>query len=80
MSYASVEQNGIQFVTHTLRPYIVKIEDSYSRLLPGVAFLSFNVNGLLRGDTASRYAAFSTGLQAGFFSVNDVRRIEDFRR
>jgi hypothetical protein len=78
MSYASVEQNGIQFVTHTLRPYIVKIEDSYSRLLPGVAFLSFNVNGLLRGDTASRYAAYSTGLQAGFFSVNDVRRIEDF--
>lgn len=77
MSYASVEQNGIQFVTHTLRPYIVKIEDSYSRLLPGVAFLSFNVNGLLRGDTASRYAAFSTGLQAGFFSVNDVRRYED---
>ena len=70
MSYASVEQNGIHFVQHTLRPYISKIEDSR-------AFLKFNVDGLLRGDQASRYAAFSTGLQSGFLSINDIHRIED---
>lgn len=78
MSYASVEQNAIQFVTHCLRPHIVKIEDAYSqKLLPGRAFLSFNVNGLLRGSTLDRFTAYSQGLTAGFFSVNDVRRFED---
>ena len=77
MSYASVEQNGIQYVTHTLRPYIEKIEEGYSRLLAGRAFMKFNVDGLLRGDQASRYAAFSTGLQSGFLSINDIHRLED---
>jgi hypothetical protein len=77
MSYASVEQNGIQYVTHTLRPYIEKIEEGYSRLLEGRAFMKFNVDGLLRGDQASRYSAFSTGIQSGFLSINDIHRLED---
>ena len=76
-SYASVEQNAIQFVTHTLRPYIEKLEWAYSRLLPVEAFLKFSVEGLLRGDFNSRISAYSTGLQSGFMSVNDVRRLED---
>jgi HK97 family phage portal protein len=76
-SYDSVEQNAIQFVTHTLRPYIEKMEWSYSRLLPNEAFLKFNVDGLLRGDFNSRISAYSVGLQSGFMSVNDVRRLED---
>jgi HK97 family phage portal protein len=76
-SYASVEQNAIQFVTHTLRPFIEKIEWSYSRLLPEQAFLKFNVDGLLRGDFNSRITAYATGMQSGFMSINDVRRIED---
>jgi len=76
-SYASVEQNAIQFVTHTLRPYIEKLEWAYSRLLPVEAFLAFNTNGLLRGDFNSRISAYATGLQSGFMSVNDVRRLED---
>jgi HK97 family phage portal protein len=76
-SYASVEQNAIQFVVHTLRPYIEKLEWAYSRLLPVEAFLKFNVDGLLRGDFNSRITAYSTGLQSGFMSVNDVRRLED---
>ena len=77
MSYASVEQNGIQFVQHTLRPYIVKIEDAYSTLLPGVAFLKFNVDALQRGDQESRYAAHASSLVNGWASINDIRRIED---
>jgi HK97 family phage portal protein len=77
MSYASVEMNGIHFVQHTLRPYITKIEDGYQKLLTNNAFIKFNVDGLLRGDQQSRYQAFSTGIQAGFLSINDIHRIED---
>jgi HK97 family phage portal protein len=77
MSYASVEANGIQFVTHTLRPYITKIEEAYSRLLPPGVYIKFNVDGLLRGDISTRFAAYSTGNQAGFLSINDIRKLED---
>jgi HK97 family phage portal protein len=79
MSYASVEQNNINFVTHTLRPYVTKIEDAYSALLPDGAFIKFNVDGLLRGDFATRMNGYSIGSQAGFLSVNDIRRFEDLR-
>ena len=79
MSYASVEQNGIHFVVHTLRPYIQKLETAYSRLLPSEVFLKFSVEGLLRGDTMSRFSAYSTGIQAGFLNINDIHRLEDMR-
>ena len=79
MSYASVEQNNINFVVHTLRPYLEKLEQAYSRLLPTDAFLKFNVDGLLRGDYTTRIQGYSIGLQAGFYSINDVRRFEDLR-
>lgn len=77
-SYASVESNAIQFTTHTLRPYIEKLEWAYSRLLPVEAFLKFNVNGLLRGDFNSRISAYSTMTQMGAFSVDEVRALEDY--
>ena len=77
MSYASVEENARQFVTFTLLPYISKIEEAYSGLLPSSAFLRFNVDGLLRGNLESRYSAYSVGTQAGFLSINDIHRLED---
>jgi len=77
-SFASVEQNGLQFISHTLRPILEKIEWSYSKLLPSPsAFIKFNFNALLRGDLQSRMTSYSIGTQAGFMSVNDVRRLED---
>jgi hypothetical protein len=37
------------------------------------------MEGLLRGDLQSRYAAYSQGIQAGFLSINDIHRLEDLR-
>lgn len=81
-TYASVEQNNIGFVTHTLRPIVSKMETGLSSLLstlPGGenAFIKFSMDGLLRGDSTSRFAAYSTGIQAGYLTVNDIRRLED---
>jgi hypothetical protein len=48
-------------------------------LLPNPAYLKFNVNGLMRGDFQTRIQSYSVGSQAGFLSVNDIRRMEDMR-
>ena len=77
MSYASVEQNAIQFAQYTLRPIISKFETALSSLLPGPAFVKFNLDAILRGDIQTRFAAYSTGQLAGFLSVNDIHRLED---
>lgn len=79
MSYNSVEQQNINFVQHTLRSYIAKLEDAYGALLPSQAFLRFNIDGLLRGDFQTRMQGYSIGAQAGFLSTNDIRRFEDLR-
>jgi len=83
-SYASVEQTNLAWVTHGLRPIISKIEDALSPLLSRspngeFAFLRFNVDGLLRADIQARMSAYSTGLQSGFLTINDVRRLEDLQ-
>jgi HK97 family phage portal protein len=78
-SYNSNEQNAIAFVTHTLRPWIVKLEDAFSALLPNKAYIDFNVSELLRGDFATRVAGYSTALQSGWMTINEVRKIEDLR-
>jgi hypothetical protein len=32
---------------------------------------------LLRGDSQARATSYSIGLQAGYYTVNDIRRLED---
>jgi HK97 family phage portal protein len=81
-TYSSVEQNNIAFVTHTLRPIVQKLESAFTPLMasePGgaTAFVKFTLDGLLRGDANSRFTAYSTGLQAGYLTINDIRRLED---
>ena len=43
------------------------------------AFLKFNLDGLLRGDITTRANFYASGLQNGYMSINDIRRIEDLR-
>lgn len=83
-TYSSVEANGLQFIQHTLRPIVQKIEGALSPLMartPGGenAFIKFNMDGLARADMSSRMSSYSVGLQAGFMTINDVRRLEDMR-
>lgn len=78
-SYSSIEQKQIAFVTHTLRPYLAKLEDAFSTLLPDNAYLSFNTDDLLRGDYATRIEGYSKLLQNGVLSTNEVRRKENMR-
>ena len=78
-SYNSIEQKQIAFVTHTLRPWLAKLEDAFSQLLPDSAFLAFSTDDLLRGDYATRIEGYSKLLQNGVLSTNEVRRKENMR-
>jgi len=63
---------------------VQKLETAFGQLMaryPGGenAFIRFNLDGLLRADAESRHSSYSTGLQAGYYTINDVRRFEDLR-
>lgn len=80
MTYASVEQLMLSFVVHTIRPWLSRIEQSIGKsLLTGDSnhFAEFTVEGLLRGDTKSRYEAYASALQNKWMTRNEVRRLEN---
>ncbi|EMA1799429.1 phage portal protein [Cronobacter turicensis] len=77
---SSVEGMNLLFLTNTLRPMLVNIEQEIARcLLNGDEdlFAEFSVEGLLRADSAGRAAYYTTALQNGWMSRNDVRRLEN---
>jgi len=78
-SYNSVEAKNIAFLTNTLRPWLAKLEDAFSTLLPDTAFLAFSTDDLLRGDYATRIEGYAKLLQNGVMSANEVRRKENMR-
>ena len=81
-TFSNIEHQAIQFVIYTLLPWIKRHEQAMMRdlLLPSERdeyYIEFNVSGLLRGDQASRYAAYAVARQWGWLSVNDIRRLEN---
>jgi HK97 family phage portal protein len=79
-TFTNIEHQSIDFVVHTIRPWLVRIEQVLKRdLLDGfeLHFAEHLVDGLLRGDQQSRYAAYATGRSNGFLSANDIRRLEN---
>ena len=81
-TYSNIEHQGLEFVMHTLRPWLVRWEQAISRDLFSPAerqtlLVEHLVNALLRGDVKSRYEAYAVGRQWGWLSTNDVREMEN---
>lgn len=77
LTYANLEQRNTRFVRVTLLPWIVRLEKALSDLLAQPRYVKFNINALMRGDLSSRYAAYATGIGAGFLEPNEARDWED---
>jgi HK97 family phage portal protein len=82
-TFASAEQFFLSFVVHTMRPHLVRIEQSTQLNIFSKDdfdqgyFPEFNINALLRGDVKSRYEAYKTGREWGWLSPNDIRKMEN---
>lgn len=84
-SFNNIEQQSLDFVTNTIRPWLVRIEQSIFQQLLNESeqekyFAKFNVDGLLRGDFQSRMNGYAVGRQNGWLSANDIRELEDLNR
>ena len=79
-TFSNIEQQSIGFVRDTIRPWLVRWEQAISRDLiqdPETNFAEFSVDALLRGDIASRYAAYAVGRINGWLSANEIRSLEN---
>jgi HK97 family phage portal protein len=81
-TFSNVEHLGLEFVMHSLRPWLVRWEQELNRKLFGTAgtaglYCEHAVDGLLRGDQANRFNAYAVGRQWGWLSADDVRELEN---
>lgn len=84
-TFTNIEQQALEFVQYAILPYLVRFEQTISKKLfspidMGRRYVRFNPEGLLRGDSAARAALYSTFLQNGVASRNEVRAKENWSR
>lgn len=81
----NIEHQGIEFVVHTLGPWLARWEQALSRDLlteteQDEYFFEFLTAGLLRGDATARSAYFQRAILTGWMSRNEVRAIDNLNK
>lgn len=80
-----VEQQVLLFQKFTLRRRLKRIESALTKQLLTPAeraaglSIEFNLEGLLRGDSAGRAAFYGSGLKDGWLTINEVRAKENLK-
>jgi hypothetical protein len=77
VTYANVEQRGLQLVTRTIGPWVVRLERRLTRLRPPGRVIRFNLDGLLRTDQLTRERIINDGVRVGKLSINEARQLAD---
>ena len=78
----NIEYQSIEFVTHTIRPWCVRIERALNNFLlnikeKGKYTIEFMLDGLLRGDTLTRQQSNQIKLNNGILTRNQWRQQEN---
>ena len=78
-SFSNIEQQSIDFVQHSLLPWLRRFENAFARDLiveDEKYFAEFDTRGLLRGDAAARASYYSSLYNLGVASINEIRSWE----
>lgn len=78
-TFSNIEFQTLDFVIHSLRPWLVRWEQAINRDLLTEKdraegyFCEFLLDAMLRGDTKARYEAYSSAIQNKWMSANEAR-------
>ena len=81
-TFSNIEQQGLDFLTHSVRSWLIRWEQEIHRKLFREAerekfFAEFIVDGFLRGDSAARSTYYREQFMVGALSQNDIRELEN---
>ncbi|MDD4986471.1 MAG: phage portal protein, partial [Dehalococcoidales bacterium] len=78
-TYSNIEHQGIEFVTDTMLPHAVNWEQEYDfKLLGNGLYTKHALEGLLRGDSASRAAFYRELFYLSSICPDEIREKEDW--
>lgn len=74
-----LEQQALGWVRIDLLPDLIAVEQRFTKhvLRPARVYAKFNVEGLLRGDSAARAAFYTSMWNLGALSTNEIRELEE---
>jgi len=76
-TYQNIESAGTNFVRHTLLPFMRRIEDAVSEMLPLTQRVRFNADEFMRADVLTRVQAQQVQIMSGTLSPNEARQQEN---
>lgn len=77
LTYNTVEQNSLNFLKFTLRPWLELLEAAFYQLSPRPQYVKFNIDALLRSDLTTRMGAYQISRNIGLNSIDELRALED---
>jgi hypothetical protein len=77
-SFSNIEQQSIDFLQHTLQPWLTRIQACLGRdvIVDKDLFVEFDPRQLLRGDVSARASYYTTMWNLGVTSINELRAWE----
>jgi len=79
-TYTNIEHQAIESVTDGIVPWVTRLE-AWINFDPDLfargSFIEWEIEGLLRGDTATRYEAYSKAIGGPWMKGNEARRLEN---
>jgi len=75
-TYQNIESAGINFVRHTLLPWMRRLEDGLGKMFPYPIVLRFDADSLQRADRMTRVKSQQIQILSGVLSPNEVRAEE----
>ena len=77
-TYQNVEQASLNFLVHTIMPWLRRLEVAFSRLLPPGTDVAFDTSALLRTDALTRAEVGKILVSTGQRSPNELRNLDGF--
>jgi HK97 family phage portal protein len=82
--YKSIEEQSLNFLQFSLRPWLTRIEQQIKRNVFGSQmdrsrglYPEFKADALLRGSTKERYEAYRSAINSGWMSRAEIRELEN---
>jgi len=81
-TYSNVTEQNRSFLTHTLQPWLTRIEQAMGKSLLTETekekyFIEHLTQGFLRADTKTRFESYKVAIDAGFLTIDEVRQLEN---
>jgi HK97 family phage portal protein len=81
-TFSNIEHQSISFAMHTIRPWLVRLEQAMNRALfteneKRSFYVRINIDGLMRGSYKERMEGYAIGRQNGWLSADDIRELEN---